>query len=493
MEKLGLVASGSKSSICYVIFEEEAELKHGISEEDFVVVEDERTKSQTLGIIRSGRGIDPTLKTGTYGVGTAYVSKGKGDLLTSNRRFFDAQINILGEIKNGKIFPNRKWITPGSWVHHPGKNPFSYYTPEGTSIDLGHYGKELTWKFNLDADEIIRHLGIFGSTGSGKSHLVRVELIPELVNKTKFSVLVFDYSGEDFVPHAKDAKWLVIPIKDVKMGWEDLAGKVVEECKNFGYYGGKDNPISSTVQGCTKRLIEEGAKNFYDELKDAVIEDIQRTNTGAYAQNYSNKFNIFYEDVDPKYVNGLVERKIGNEQIEELLKQNRVVVVDLSEELPESRVSVVTSMLRYYLNKLKRGKDETGLKKLNRVIVIDEAPQYCPSSRDYVTTESTRVILDLAAVGRKHNLGLVLLAQGIAGDVGINAGIRRNLNTKIVGKISPSDVGEASKEILRGKVDDDMITNLQRGEFYISGIMSPIDQAVLIKTFKDGGEKYGGT
>jgi len=45
----------------------------------------------------------------------------------------------------------------------------------------------------------------------------------------------------------------------------------------------------------------------------------------------------------------------------------------------------------------------------------------------------------LAATGRKHDLSLTLIAQGVAGEIGIHASIRRNLNTNFYGKIHPLD------------------------------------------------------
>ncbi len=99
--------------------------------------------------------------------------------------------------------------------------------------------------------------------------------------------------------------------------------------------------------------------------------------------------------------------------------------------------------------------------------------------------------MSLLALGRKHNLGLALASQGITGDIGINAAVRRNINTKFVGKVSPNDLRAVSEEIVKSKIDDATITNLQTGEFYVSGLMSPIGQAVLVKIFASEDEKYG--
>jgi len=490
MEKLGLVASGSKSAECYVIFEEEAELKHNIVEEDFVVIEDKRTKLKTLGIVRTGRGIDPTIKTGVYGVGTAYVSKGKGDLLSSNRKFFDAAVTVLGEIKDGSVVPNRKWITPGSWVFIPDANPFSYFVPTGDPIEIGHYKDRNDWRLKLNANMITRHVAIYGSTGSGKSHLVRVELIPEIVKKTKFSVLVFDYSGEDYAPYFDD----IISVKDLAIDWETMVSKICEECRDFGYVGkGTDNAITNAVFIGVKRLYERGTKNFYQDLIAEVEAELQQSQKGAWLEGYLNKFHAYYEEVDPDELNELFGRSLTAEKIEQMLNEKKVVVVDLSSEEPESRVSAVLSILRYYIKQLKKNESGKGLKVLNRVLVIDEAPQFCPYGREFgAVAETTDAIATLSALGRKHSLGLVLLSQGIKGDAGINAAIRRNINTKFVGKLSPNDLSEVNNEILQSKIEDTMITNLLTGEFYVAGVMSPIGQAILIRGFASKEEKYGG-
>jgi hypothetical protein len=51
----------------------------------------------------------------------------------------------------------------------------------------------------------------------------------------------------------------------------------------------------------------------------------------------------------------------------------------------------------------------------------------------------TEQIKNLATLGRKHKLNLTLIVQGIVGEIGINAVVRRNLHTNFYGRLHPLD------------------------------------------------------
>jgi hypothetical protein len=123
---------------------------------------------------------------------------------------------------------------------------------------------------------------------------------------------------------------------------------------------------------------------------------------------------------------------------------------------------------------------------LNIALVIDEAPQYAPWEPKGIQDETSEMIKNLAALGRKRMLNLTLIAQGIKGEIGINAAVRRNLNTHFFGRIHPLDAGGeggASEWLSPYGISADQMLQLKPGRFYFSGAMNPSPVPLLI-TYK---------
>jgi len=79
-----------------------------------------------------------------------------------------------------------------------------------------------------------------------------------------------------------------------------------------------------------------------------------------------------------------------------------------------------------------------------------------------------------------YHLCVVLLSQGIAGEIGINAAVRRNLNTQFIGKIHPLDIAEASRLLSELALDPNFLVSLAEGHFYFLGNMNPSPVPLLI-------------
>jgi DNA helicase HerA-like ATPase len=169
-----------------------------------------------------------------------------------------------------------------------------------------------------------------------------------------------------------------------------------------------------------------------------------------------------------------------------MLKEKHLLTIDLSLGSKEQKLTIFLSIIRY-LKKLMEAKTE-----LNVALVIDEAPQYCPWQYRGIEEETTREIIGSAALGRSYKLSLVLISQGIAGEIGINAAVRRNLNTLFVGRIHPLDAQEAEKFFATAAVDPSSLLRLPEGQFYVIGKMNPSPVPLLITFEIPEDEKVGG-
>lgn len=68
----------------------------------------------------------------------------------------------------------------------------------------------------------------------------------------------------------------------------------------------------------------------------------------------------------------------------------------------------------------------------------------------------------------------------IAGEIGVNAAVRRNLNTQFIGKIHPLDMDEAGKLLSQLDIDPKFLLTLEEGYFYFLGKMNPSPIPLLI-------------
>jgi hypothetical protein len=82
---------------------------------------------------------------------------------------------------------------------------------------------------------------------------------------------------------------------------------------------------------------------------------------------------------------------------------------------------------------------------------------------------------------------MVLISQGIAGDIGINAAVRRNLNTQFIGQIHPLDLEEAMKWVSPYGIRNEHLLYLNPGQFYFIGKMNPSPIPLLISFKIDEG------
>jgi hypothetical protein len=61
----------------------------------------------------------------------------------------------------------------------------------------------------------------------------------------------------------------------------------------------------------------------------------------------------------------------------------------------------------------------------------------------------------------------------MAGDIGINAAIRRNLNTQFIGKLHPLDLTEAMNLLgAQSRIRPEDLVNMPEGHFYLTGKLS---------------------
>ena len=484
MKLIGRIADGSTETKARVILLKELE-REIISEELVIIKNGNRDDYQILGVLREGLGKNEFLNHTSYKPDVAYMKYGGEP--SGAREVYSFLIQPIGVITNNGIEPNRKIIQPRSPVYllEDNDNPFEHMAKGIDVIWLDAYlDRHENWKIPIDKTFIPYHVGIYGSTGSGKSWFTRYILIP-LYIRAGYKVLVLDWSGSDYAPYYENSdESEVININDIALDEESIISYFKDKTNNFASNSSIGDAFDEFVYGWIEKVKDaknqqNPAKTLYENLKNHVdnyVKKIERRDWRESAERAKNRVFRRLNYTDLESIMGIIN-------VEELLKKfenKKILVIDMSRILAEAKLGFFLTLGKYLYNLMEMGRN------LNIALIIDEAPQYAPWSPSDLQKETTEMIKNLAALGRKRMLNLTLIAQGIRGEIGINASVRRNLNTHFFGRIHPLDAGGeggAAEWLSPYGIQPDHMLQLKPGKFYFSGAMNPSPVPLLI-TYK---------
>jgi len=101
-----------------------------------------------------------------------------------------------------------------------------------TPNSIGYYKDHPNWKVPINPDYICYHMGVFASTGAGKSLLTRHQIIP-FIRSAGYDVLIFDWKGSDYATHFPNT----LDISDLGLDDDVVVDYLCSAMDNFGYYG----------------------------------------------------------------------------------------------------------------------------------------------------------------------------------------------------------------------------------------------------------------
>jgi len=476
LRKIGIVASGSTVMDAAVILAEGEE--KSVRSEDLVLVRN-RNGNEIMAVCRGGLGSNENLRTGNYSPGVAYARIGRNP--SSAKEFYAFGLSVIGDVSEEVLEENKMLIAPGSEVEvfEDSDNPMTNLGSMSNSI--GYYKDHRSWKVPINHRFTCYHIGVFASTGAGKSLLTRYQIIP-FVESGDYNVLIFDWKGSDYTPFYPNT----FEISDLGLDDDVVVEYMCTTMNYFGYYARsmiERNPIKNALEtvvyeGSWRELDSPGKlrKHFLTNVVIEIEEEEIDARTGQlsrWGRNYIRKFERSLQKVsDDDFSN--VMGKTSPAEIIEAVKKHGVVVIDVSAGGKGEKLSVFLSIAKHLCDLMERKEQ------LNLAVVIDEDPQYCPYLPKGIETRTTEIISEMCALGRSYNLAVILLSQGIAGEIGINAAIRRNLNTQFIGKLNPLDIEEATRLLGRSDIDPKYLIVMPVGDFYIAGKMNPSPIPLLI-------------
>ncbi|MGQ9469393.1 MAG: helicase HerA domain-containing protein [Nitrososphaerales archaeon] len=471
---IGFVASLSGATTCTILLVEGLEDK--VREETFVMVKDRGR--WVLGVIRAGTGIDDNLQAGRYSPGIAYAKKGHAP--SSARRSFYYTFSVIGQLKDNGLEENRQVIRPGSQAYLvQDRNPFSAFK-QGDYLWAGNYWECEDWEIPFHKDFIPYHIGVYGATGCGKSFLTRFLLIP-LLKQAGYGVLALDWEGRDYARHMPKNTVLV---SQVKMDIDTVITYICSRANHFGYYGyqRENNRIRQAIEHVLRmyesdkeswRMKSEFELGEWLESEVKQYLEISEGKRADYLQMYKARLTAGLQRIEDKHW-ATILGKMEPKDLVAKAKSEGLLILDMAAVGTDEKLAFFKSLGGHIRERLEEGEE------LNLALIIDEGPQYAPWQPRGIQIDTTDLIQDLCALGRKHRLSVTIIAQGMAGDIGINAAIRRNLNTHFIGQIHPLDMEEAGNWLNPYHIPVDRLLRMEPGQFYFIGKMNPSPTPLLI-------------
>lgn len=464
---IGIVGSGASESSAVVVLYDGMEKE--VKNESLVLIKN-KNGANVLAVCRGGLGINESLRTGAYTPGVAYAKSRR--IPSSVKEYFLFKLQVIGEINENGISQNRMIIAPTSIVElfTDEDSPMHYLGK--SELFIGHYWGKPNWKVPVLKEYINYHIGVFGVTGSGKSYLTRYEIIP-LLRNAGYDVIVMDWKGSDYAPYF-ESTYTLDQIKIDNMTVVRYFGALT---KNFLYIDREENPVAAAVETAlrqvdwrgrdpaeSRQLVLQRAKQII--LNSPGVKEDTRT---LQLNRLESSFEIITEEEFERFL-GTIEPW----EIVQKVKEKGIVVIDMSKGIKEQKLSVFIAITKYLKRLMERKQT------LNIALVIDEGPQYAPWQPRGIERDTTDMIIDLCALGRSYGLSIVILSQGMAGEIGLNAAVRRNLNTQFIGRIHPLDVEEAQKLAASYYISPETLLTLPEGHFYFLGRMNPSPIPLLI-------------
>ncbi|MGB9728201.1 MAG: ATP-binding protein [Nitrososphaeria archaeon] len=488
MKLVGRVADGSTESSARLILMKDFEKK--VAAEELVLIENavEGKVCKILGVLREGLGKNEFLSASSYRPDVAYMKLGGEP--SGAREVYSFAIKPIGVVTEEGLDQNRLIIQPRAPVYilEDEDNPMEWIV-KGLDVlwTKAHIERHESWKVPVVKNFIPYHVGVYGTTGSGKSWFTRYILIP-LYIAAGYRIIVLDWSGTDYTPYYKNSDDIeVIKITDIAMDEESVLSYFEDKTFDFAKNNNVKDAFDEFIEGWAGKV--ENAKEMAkgENRPETILYDMMR----RHVENTVNTLDTRSRQPAIRAIRRVFRRLkaedlaplMGTLPVEEVyrrLSEKKMIVIDMSSALSEGKLGFFLSLSNYLYSLMEAGNN------LNLSLVIDEAPQYAPWSPKGIQEASTEMIKNLAALGRKRMFNLTLISQGVKGDIGINASVRRNLTSNFFGRIHPLDAsgeGGALEWLAPYGITADQLLQLKPGIFYFTGLMNPSPTPLLI-TYK---------
>lgn len=375
----------------------------------------------------------------------------------------------------------------------------------------------------LDIESIPMHIGIFGTTGSGKSYDTGslIEQLVKICDKEdkilSFPILIIDANGDylDYVKNFEDTERFgaasavtrfVFPkspdlskmtVKPIALDLNLMSKREIAEAINLYYSGGEKNELQ--IAGLERllsymeeiSLISEGNYQsiFVDDSKFGDARKTLKDLTDARAIHTSTAPAILralekFRNVEDQYGLFSESPKLDKAFIDGLTKNREIAIIDFSASgapgveppLKQFVMSYLASILFRFFTQYKIEGQERYM-----LFIIEEAQNYCPNLSTYNIGYSLarEKLAAIATQGRKFGLSLCLISQRPSF---VDQVVLSMCNSFFLHRISPEDVTFVKR--VTGGLPSSLerrLTILDNGELVVSGQMLTLPFPMLIR------------
>ncbi|RXE55069.1 hypothetical protein ABH15_12580 [Methanoculleus taiwanensis] len=371
-------------------------------------------------------------------------------------------------------------------------------------------------KVSLHAAVMRQHMGVFATTGMGKSNFMKV-FCASCMAARQFGLLIVDPHGE-YVAGGRSSSGL--PTKGLvhyQAGREGLAVFTIDESRRKKYglnrlwleyddFRSPDLLLLYEHSDAQRDVIEKLEKypgsdviGFFEEN-----EDLSDFDANAYTGEYRDiawdlrNFSTKTLPVVQRHVESMVSRnrsflRSKGSSIPEIIKalhENKVVLIDIPRMSEQSELFVLSILTREIMRR-HQGEDAMcgsggGSGEQKQVLIaIEEAQRVLGSGG-----QSTRIFRECAMEGRKFGVGICVVTQQ---PKNIDARVLAQLNTFVV--MGLSDRGDRDTIASSAKQDlsrlDTEIQTLEPGEAVISTLRIPFPVSTRIHLFEEYIDELG--
>ncbi len=510
-ECIGYTLAGATTRVVPIHLIEQAKT----CEEEIVAILD-GDRRLIIGILRNLITHNPLLRewTSTHFIKNIELLR-RPEVRETLENFVSGKVHVIGcleQDQSGKlVFQDCKVPPmPGSYVYAI-RSPYllQRLTHQGDYIHVGRH-VYTGWDVPLLYGLANHHVGIFGTTGTGKSRLAAL-LATRLAEKG-WHVVVFDHTGVDYVPLLKD-RARVFESSQIEVYPDIFARSIVKMSRLTSYYAEYIELAFMALVGAVRleeilpsdkrKLLQQRKLTDGGEPEDEEEYESENTDTragkvldvsrfeeflhyvkiimqsvGARMHSIAKVVAFLKTYVDPRIFEEYEQRTIKPRTVVETALSDGLVVVDLSADRElEIKQAIVASIIEAAWNMVKERKE-----RLNLAFIIDEARNYVPAREE---PPSKDLIVTTVREGRKWNLAVVLVSQRYVGD--IDPDVRSNLNTVFFGALpSTADLNEMSRYMNLAGIDEASIVRLGQRQFYVTGLMNPLKVPILMEVYNIG-------
>jgi len=388
-------------------------------------------------------------------------------------------------VENGEPKAALSRPTPGTNVVHIDSNEVQAFLGVTGSMRMGSIITDRRVSITMDPSTLSRHIGVFGTTGSGKSNTIQV--LMEEATDQNFSVLVFDVEGE-YVNMDEPTEMLIDRLSTFNKkpaGVRDLHVYVPNSCFShrtdavkFGItFKDVEKGVFAEVCGLTRMeelyfldIIEKVAAVTPESKVITLGAVIERLTTRLKGQTdrpsmppfIAEAHTTLYSKLRLMQGQHLIDVEAPSIMMKDVFKGGRVSVVDFSDASDYIRNVIMADLLDKAFKYKIANPDTPQL-----LIVLEEAHAFISREKRDRMLATLMLIIETARRGRKRGLSLGIVTQQPAH---LPSELLELCNTRIIHRMSSSANIDVLKEST-GNVPEALwytVPSLGRGETIIS-------------------------